>query len=364
LRLQNYRLILDLQCFAQEKTEKATPKKRQDARKKGQVAKSMEVPSAFILLFSFLCLFLFGGFLGEKLVALFTVPLTEYLLWDVTAANLSVIFSQLILEGLLLVLPFFVIAAAIGIVGNYVQFGFLFSTEPLKMKFSKLNPLEGAKRIFSLRALVEFAKSLLKILVVGCAVYFILWGKRTEILALSHVPLEQMLKFTSATTVMLGLVISLIFIVLAALDYMYQRYEHEKSLRMSKQDIKDEMKKTEGDPLIKGKIREKQRRMALMRMMQEVPKADVVITNPTHYAVALQYDKEKMDAPVVIAKGADYIAQKIKEKAREHGVMTMENRMLARALYEQTEIGQTIPEDLFQAVAEVLAYVYKVKGRI
>lgn len=214
-----------------------------------------------------------------------------------------------------------------------------------------------------MRSLFQFVKTLFKLLIIGYLVYSTIWGYRGSLSALGHISVEDMFHFTAQLTMNLGFKIAAALIVLAVLDYMYQRYEHEKNLKMSKQDIKDEYKKMEGDPLIKGKIRERQRRMALQRMMQEVPKADVIITNPTHFAVALKYDGSKMDAPQVIAKGQDYVALRIKEIAKEHGVITMENKPLARALFQRTEIGETIPADLFQAVAEVLAYVYRIKGR-
>ncbi|MMZ58200.1 Flagellar biosynthetic protein FlhB [compost metagenome] len=181
---------------------------------------------------------------------------------------------------------------------------------------------------------------------------------------MGRVSVDDAFGFTAKLTLNLGLKIGAALLVISILDYIYQKYEHEKNLKMSKQDIKEEYKKMEGDPLIKGKIRERQRRMALQRMMQEVPKADVIITNPTHFAVALKYDGSKMDAPEVVAKGQDYVALRIKEIAKEHGVVTVENKPLARALFQRTEIGDSIPGDLFQAVAEVLAYVYKLKGKI
>ncbi|MDO3681251.1 flagellar biosynthesis protein FlhB [Paenibacillus ehimensis] len=357
------RLKLDLQLFSGEKTEAATPKKKQEARKKGQVAKSMEVPAAFILFFSFLSFFLFGSYMKERLVSLFRSIFIDFLNMNVTLDNSMVLFENIATQMLLILGPIFLISMVIGVVGNYVQIGFLFTGEPLMMKFSKINPIEGAKRLFSMRAIVDFLKSVLKMTVIGVVVYTTLMAEKDNILQLARLPLEEIIAFTASLTLQLGIKIGLILIVMSILDYIYQRYEHEKSLRMSKQDIKDEYKKTEGDPLIKGKIREKQRRMALQRMMQDVPKADVVITNPTHFAVALQYDASKMQAPTVIAKGTDYIALKIRQIAKDNGIITMENKPLARALYAQVEIGESIPADMFQAVAEVLAYVYKVKGK-
>jgi flagellar biosynthetic protein FlhB len=226
-----------------------------------------------------------------------------------------------------------------------------------------LNPITGAKNIFSIRSLVEFIKSLLKLSIVGVVCYTTIIAQKDSFLALSKLPVESIFIFTAKITLSLGLKIGAILIALALFDYMYQKYEYEKKLKMSKQDIKDEYKKSEGDPLIKGKIREKQRRMALQRMMQDVPQADVVITNPTHFAVALRYDAKEMESPVVIAKGQDYIALKIRELATANNIILMENKPLARALYDQVEIGQAVPNDLFQAVAEVLAYVYRLKSK-
>ncbi|MDQ1913324.1 flagellar biosynthesis protein FlhB [Paenibacillus sp. GD4] len=357
------RYQLDLQLFSGEKTESATPKKRQEARQKGQVAKSMDLSAAFILFFTFMSFVLFGSFMKDQLLAMFKSIFYDFLLYDPTIENVQTLGTRLLLQMLMIVGPIFIIALVIGVAANYLQIGFLFTADPLKMKFEKINPISGAKNIFSLRSVVDFLKSVLKMSIIGVVVFNTLWGERSQVMELAHHPIEDILWFTSSLTLSLGLKIGLILIVLAIFDYMYQRYEHEKSLKMSKQDIKDEYKKTEGDPLIKSKIREKQRRMAMQRMMQEVPKADVVITNPTHFAIALKYDAEKMQAPMVIAKGTDYIALKIKQIAKENGIMTMENKPLARALYAQVEIGEAIPNDMFQAVAEVLAYVYKVKGK-
>jgi len=358
-----YHLQLDLQLFAQEKTEKATPRKKREAREKGQVAKSTELPGALVLFFTFLALYMLGGLFEDRLYSLFTVAFNEYMLWDVTISNVRVIFSQLIVQGILFVAPILAIAFVLAIIGNYIQVGFILTGEPLKMKLNKLNPIQGAKQLLSLRSLINLVKSMLKVIIIGVVVWLNLWGAREKLLSLSLLPLEDVLRFAGNLTTRIGVQIGAVLVILALLDYIYQRYEYNKQLRMSKQEVKDEHKRYEGDPLIKRRIREKQLRMAMSRMMQEVPKADVVITNPTHYAVALQYDATIMDEPRVIAKGVDYIALKIREIAKEHDIITMENRPLARALYERTEIGQSIPVDLFQAVAEVLAYVYKVKGK-
>ncbi|MBU5673064.1 flagellar biosynthesis protein FlhB [Paenibacillus brevis] len=350
--------------FAGEKTEKATPKKRQDARKKGQIAKSQEIPGAVVLISGFFSLLMFGGYFKEKLVSLYSDIFLNRLTMDVNSENVMMMFGEYGIQILLLLAPIFLAVFVMAVVANYAQVGFLFTGELLKPKFSKLNPLKGLKQIFSMRSLMEFFKSIMKLIIIGYLVYSTLWGEKDQLAGLSRIPVEQAFYFTADITMNLGIKIAAALLVLAVVDFLYQRYEHEKNLKMSKQDIKDEYKKMEGDPLVKGKIRERQRRMALQRMMQEIPKADVIITNPTHFAIALKYDGSKMDAPQVVAKGQDFVALRIKEIAKEHGVITIENKPLARALFQRTEIGDSIPGDLFQAVAEVLAYVYKLQGKV
>nr|WP_221401238.1 flagellar biosynthesis protein FlhB [Paenibacillus phyllosphaerae] len=356
-------MTLDLQLFSGEKTEKATPKKRQESRKKGQVAKSQELPGALILLFAFLCFMMLSSFYKERILRMFGTLFESKLTMDLTTENIMVLLMDIAVQGMFLLAPIFGIAVLFTLVGTFVQIGFLFTGENLKMKFNKINPMSGFKNIFSMRSVVEFIKNILKLTVIGFLVYNTLWTSREEIMNLAKVPVANTLSYTASLILKLGITIGAILVVLAIIDFMYQKYEHEKSLRMSQQDIKDEYKKTEGDPLIKGKIRERQRRMAMQRMMSDVPKADVVITNPTHFAVALRYDGSQMEAPTIVAKGADNVALRIREIAKENGVITMENKPLARALFARAEIGDVVPADLFQAVAEVLAYVYRIKGR-
>jgi flagellar biosynthetic protein FlhB len=353
------RFPLDLQYFAQEKTEKATPRKRQDSRKKGQVAKSSDVNTAIILLTVFLFLWFIGRSMFTMLLEIFQTSFQEYLLLHVTNANVFHVFTSLAYEAMIIVGPIMLVALLAGVASNYMQVGFLYSTEAIQMKLERINPLQGFKRIYSLRAIVELLKSILKISLVGFVTFAVLWLQKDEILILSQYSIETSLKLVGTLMIQMGLAASVLLIFLAILDYMYQKYDFEKNIRMSKQDIKDEYKKSEGDPLIKSKIKEKQRQMAMRRMMEEIPKADVIVTNPTHFAVALKYDDGKMDAPTVTAKGVDYVALKMKETAKEHDVVTVENRSLARSLYHGAEIGDMVPEDLFKAVAEVLAYVYR-----
>ncbi|MBE2912323.1 MULTISPECIES: flagellar biosynthesis protein FlhB [Anoxybacillus] len=357
-------LSVDLQFFAGEKTEKATPRKRQEVRKKGQVAKSADVTAAFLMLIVFLVLSFSSGMWRDAITRLFRQSFQHYFFMDVTIDSVQLIFVDLLQQLALLVGPIFLAAIAAALFANFVQVGFLFTTEPLQMKLSKLDPIQGFKRIFSLRALVELLKSILKVLFVGVVTFSILWMHIDDILSLSHKSVGAIAATLGRLTIQMGLVASVALLFLSLFDYLYQRYDFEKNIRMSKQDIKDEYKKTEGDPLIKSRIKQKQREMAMRRMMQEVPKADVVITNPTHFAVALKYDEQQADAPIVVAKGADYMAQKIKDIAKKNDVMIVENRPLARALYDQTDVGMVIPEAFFKAVAEILAYVYKTKNKL
>lgn len=361
--MPRFRHRLDLQLFAGEKTEKATPKKRQDARKKGQVAKSAEIPGSLILLGGLICFLAMGPFFQDRILRMFGDIFLHRLDMTLTDQNVISLFYHYGLQMLIFLAPILTVVLVIAVASYYVQIGWLFTGESLKMSLSKLNPIKGAQNLFKMRSVVEFVKSALKVTVIGLIVFWSLWGKRQRLLELAHVPVEGIFSFVADLILQLGLLVAIVLFVLAIGDYLFAKYEYEKNLRMSKQDIKDEHKNMEGDPLIKGKIRERQRRMALMRMMQDVPKADVVITNPTHFAVALQYDGSKMDAPVVVAKGQDYLALRIREIARKHDVVIMENKPLARALYERSEVGDMIPGDLFQAVAEVLAYVYRLKGR-
>ena len=356
-------LPLDLQLFAGEKTEKATPKKRRDARRKGQVAKSGELPSAAVLLGTAVLLFLYASVMREKIEQLFLVSFYDYMLMELTFENISVVFSQLISQGLILMAPIFLAAIIVAVAATYAQIGFLLSAEAMKPNFSKLNPIKGIANLFKLRSLVELLKSVLKLTIIGVVVYNAIWGEKEQFMQMGNWDLAHTFSYTARIILSLGVQIGVILCILALFDYAYQRYEYEKNLRMTKQEVKQEYKNMEGDPLIKSRIREKQRKMAMQRMMQEVPKADVVITNPTHFAVAIKYDAEQSDAPVVVAKGMDYVALKIREIAEANGVIQMENKPLARALYNEVEIGQTIPAELFQAVAEVLAYVYKLKGK-
>ena len=270
----------------------------------------------------------------------------------------------MLMEMAFILLPIMLVAVVAAIAANFFQFGLLFTTEPLKFDLKKIDPIKGLKRIFSMKAIIELLKSILKISFIGSVTTLIIWMNLEQVLSLSFKTAWDTLSTIGWLTGMMGIAASFVLLFISILDFFYQRFDYEKNLKMSKQDIKDEHKNTEGDPIIKSRIRQRQREMAMRRMMQEIPTADVVITNPTHFAIALKYDDSSMDAPVVIAKGADFVAQKIKLIAKENNVVMVENRPLARAMYDQVEIGQRVPDEFFKAVAEVLAYVYRIKQKI
>ncbi|HYE12142.1 MAG TPA: flagellar biosynthesis protein FlhB, partial [Patescibacteria group bacterium] len=259
--------------------------------------------------------------------------------------------------------PILLISALVAIVLNYLQVGFLFTLKPLIPKINKLNPIEGFKNIVSKRAIVELVKSILKIGIVGYVIYSYLKNNFLVIPELLVMDMEATAVFIGNAIINTGIRVAAVLIVISVFDYGFQFWEFEKNLRMSKQEIKEEFKMTEGNPQIKSKIREKQRQMSLRRMMTEVPKADVIITNPTHFAIAIKYDSTKAEAPIVLAKGKDLIAQKIKEIAKDNNIPTVENKPLAQALYKSVEIGDMVPAELYKAVAEVLAFVYSLKNK-
>ncbi|HBU12641.1 MAG TPA: flagellar biosynthesis protein FlhB [Clostridiales bacterium] len=345
-----------------ERTEEATPKKREDARKEGNVLKSQELVTVGSLLIVFAALRALTPMLAENLMQ----GTRGYLLLTSTELSSSTVmaYAQDVMLGFLQVmLPLFGIALVAGVMLNMVQTGFLFSTKAMGIKMSRLNPIEGFKRMFSVRTFFELGKSILKTLLIGVIIYMQITSNMTVFPGLmsSNYPgaIQQIAEMIFNAAFMICGVLAAI----AALDFFFQRWKYNKDLRMSKYEIKMEMKQQEGDPQVKGKIRQKQREMSTMRMMQDVPDADVVITNPTEYAVALKYDEKVGDAPMVVAKGKDKIAQKIKEIAGEHNIEIVEDKPLARSLYAYCEIGDFIPVELYQAVAQILAQVFKAKGR-
>lgn len=362
LGYSNNRIDFDLQLFAGEKTEEGTAKRKGEAREKGQVAKSMEVNSVFVILAAFFTLKIIGSYIYDELIGYMQLVFSNLSLPDITINSLQEIFFGFGIVFFKTALPVMCVILLISLTINFLQVGFIFSLEPLTPSFSKINPIAGFGRLFSKRSIVELSKSILKIVIIGYFIYRFMIKQTQQIPALVGAELIDSLHLTASLILDLVFQISAVMMVLAAFDYFYQWWEHKQSLKMSKDDIKQEFKQMEGDPQIKGKIKQRQRAMSMQRMMQEVPKADVIVTNPTHFAVALKYDKEML-APVIVAKGQDLIAQRIKEIAKENSVVIVENKILARALYAAVEINQPVPPELYQAVAEVLAYVYKLKKR-
>jgi len=368
-------IAYNLQFFAKEgpggeKTEEPTSKKLEDARKEGQVAKSKEIANATGLIALFLILKFGVGYIGGVFLDIFDfvygkipqmikmesgfIPIKEY----------YTLLGNILLKILAALAPFFLIGFLVAFLSDYVQVKWKVTAKPLQPKLSKISPASGFKRIFSAQSLVELVKSVAKVLLIGWVAYDTFKDNFDVIYLLFNMPLWQGIQVAGSLAVDFGLKCSLIYVIIAALDFIYQKRKFHKDQMMTKQEVKDEYKQTEGDPQIKGRIRQKMQEASRRRMMQQLPEADVVITNPTHFAVAVKYDSEVASAPVVIAKGEDYLAQKIKEIAKENQVEIVENKPLARMLYYNVEIGEQVPPELYQAVAEVLAMVYHMQGKI
>ena len=346
----------------QEKTEEPTPKKLEDARKEGNVPKSQDVASLVTLVVGVVVLMFYMKYMIFKLEQFYFYYFSFFShQWSVN--DIISLFIQSVLEIFILLAPIAIAIMIAGVLGNVAQFGFLFTTKTIQPKLSKINPISGLKNLFSLKKLFEGVKITLKVFVAFGVGFYLFYSWLVEIPKLELFDLFTQIKWIVEKVVILVWVMIAIFLVFAVIDFTYQRYSYKKSLKMSKQEIKDEMKNTEGNPEIKAKIRQIQMKMASQRMMAEIPKADVVVTNPTHYAVAIRYDRTKDKAPRVIAKGIDHLAQRIKEIARENDVMIVENKPLARQLYAEVELESEIPEQFYKAVIEVLVYVYKVKEK-
>ncbi len=348
----------------QEKTEQASPKRREDARKKGQVARSMELNSVAILFFGLMSLTFFSGWFYQGLRQSFISNYAMIANIDLTAVKAYEIFRVNGFELLKIMFPMLAVMMVAGVLVNFAQVGLHFTPEPIIPKAEKLNFTKGFSRIFSKKTVVELFRDVIKISIIGYISYITIRDEIPNFLPLADQELSQIMSFAGMMALKVGLRVALALFLLAILDYAFQKFEFEKTIRMSKQEVKEEYKEFEGDPQIKARIRRIQREMSRRRMIQEVEKADVVITNPTHLAVALRYDMDKDSAPTVVAKGERLIAQKIKEVAKKFNIPIVEDKPLARALFETVDIGMQIPMKLYRAVAEVLAYVYKQKGKI
>lgn len=369
------KLQYNLQFFAKdgpggEKTEEPTAKKLEDARKEGQVAKSKEIANAFGMLSLFFMMKIYVGQMGigmmEYLSGIYNQIPGLITMHDgrIPSAAIQVALRGMILQLVSLIAPVLLVGVMVAIICDIVQVRWKPTSKPLQPKFSKLNPVKGFGRIFSKNSLMELLKSVAKIGVIGYVVYSYLQGKIEGIFLLYDMGLMQAIALIGEVVTELGIRISAVYMVIAFLDFAYQKWKFKDDMRMTKQEVKDEYKNQEGDPQVKSKQKQRMREASMRRMMQQLPEADVVITNPTHYAVAVKYDPDRYDAPYVIAKGEDYLAQRIKEIAKENEIEIVENKPLARMLYANVEIGGLIPPELYQAVAEVLAFVYHLKGKV
>ena len=346
-----------------QKTEEPTGRKLSQARDKGQVANSKEVSNFVVIL----GLAFVVGALGPYVVGDINKTLAGIMInsWQIPINQGSVgqLLQDTVFAIILAIIPIFGLFVVLTAGANLAQVGFLFTTEPMTPKLDKLNPISGMKRLFSLKSIVEFLKSIAKLIIVGTIVLIILIPQIDDVALLMDMSLSDVMSEAQSVVLMVTIGVASAMAVIAGLDFAYQRYEHIKSLRMSKQELKDEYKQTEGDPHVKARLRQIRAERARQRMMAAVPQADVVVTNPTHFAVALQYDQDAMGAPVVVAKGADEVALRIREVANENDVPIVENPPLARALFNGVEIDQEIPEDHYKAVAKVISYVYSLKKR-
>lgn len=347
------------------KTEKATPKKRRDERKKGNVYQSKDVISVVVLIVGFFAINKLGAFIIAQVKGVYFDQLVRIEgLHELTITTSMQVIREMVFVIFISIIPIITLLALTGIVMTGVQTGFLFTTELLKFKYSRISLLQGFKRLLSLRSLVQLAKSLMKVIVIIWIIYTNVKDLLVVTPDILNTSIDTNIAFMVDRVMSMVFKICLFFVAVAVLDYGYQKYDYEKKLMMSKQEIKDEYKQMEGDPFIKGKIKEKQRQISMNRMIQQVPSADVIIRNPTHYAIALKYDIDKDFAPLVVAKGQDYMAKRIIEVAEKNKVLITENRPLAKGLYELADVNEYIPGEFYQAVAEVMAWVYSNKEKV
>ncbi|HWQ43417.1 MAG TPA: flagellar biosynthesis protein FlhB [Desulfosporosinus sp.] len=344
-----------------EKKHPATSKRKADARKKGQVFKSQEAISAFMLLGLVSVLRYWLPEMLQRMEQIF--PYVFGLSTEWTERSVSSLMVNILWLGIQIMWPIFATGMMVALAANYMQVGILFTGESMQPQLSRISLVSGAKRMFGVKAWVELAKSLAKVILIGYFLYASVRDRLQIYPALQQLDVGQAAIFLGQAVMELAWNISISFLGLAALDYLYQRWDYEKNLKMSDEELKQEYKQSEGNPELKSEIKKRQRAMAMGRMMQDMKQADVVVTNPTHFAVALRYDLNVQKAPYVVAKGQDQVALRMRELAKEYDLVIMENKPLARALYAQVEIGQGIPADLYKAVAEVLAFVYRLKKK-
>lgn len=346
----------------QDRTEQPTPKRRAEAREKGQVARSRDLSASLVLITGLLVLTAWNATMGNQSAQMLGSWLAELHPGVVTPANLPVLFLKCGLIFGYLLAPIWLFLVVVAVLANYLQGGWIFSPSRLTLDLSRLQFFQGLKRLFSGNSVVELAKSLAKVCCIGLVVYYFFKGHLISFLPLVRQDTGQLLAHLKSAAFQISWRVVLLLLVLGVLDYFYQRYRFEKNLRMTKQEVKDEMRQVEGDPRMKARLKSLMRQLASRRMMAAIPQADVVVTNPTRFAVALRYDSDTMVAPQVVAKGRGFVALKIIALAQEAGVPRVENRELARNLYHLVDVGGTVPTSLYRAVAEVLAYIYSLKA--
>ncbi len=344
------------------KTEKATHKRRQKAREEGQVARSQDIPISATLLAVFLLLLFYIPYASDLLIDYNKQLFADPLFFSPGLNKQSIL--NAVKTFALLILPVFLTLLTVGILSNVSQFGFLFTFKSMAPKLDKINPVSGLQRLLSLKTLFELVRNVLKLAMASTIAFFLLTYLLDDVLRFAYIPVNQEGYYLIRYTLIMILAFALLSIPIAVIDFLYRRYDYEENIKMSKHEVKEEHKMFEGNPAVKSAIRKKQREMSMLRMMAEVAKADVVIVNPEHYAVALAYERGKMQAPRVVAKGIDHVALRIKEVAREHNVPITENPPLARSLYQGCEIGDFVPENLYAAIAKILAKIYKKKRTV
>jgi flagellar biosynthetic protein FlhB len=348
---------------SQDKTEQPTGKKLDDARRKGNVAQSREIPSVFILSGSIGVLFFAGSWMLGRLTDTMRTMYQRAGTLNMVPESMHTLFWEVFTNSIVVLIPLMLVVVTAGVIGNVAQIGFLITGEKLSPSLAKLNPISGLKKLVSLKSLVELAKSIVKLVIICGIAYVVLNRYLDQIPGLMQLSVDNIIGFIGQVSFQMCFYTCMVLFLMAVLDYAYTKWQHQHDLKMTKQEVKDEHKQREGDPSVKARIRSVQREMARKRMMEAVPEATVVITNPTHLAIALKYE-EGMPAPIVVAKGAGFVAQKIRSIATDNDIPLVENKPLARTIFKSTEIGDFIPAELYRAVAEILAYVYRLKGLV
>lgn len=352
-----------MQGDAGEKTEAPTPRRREEARRKGQVARSQDLSSALLLLGGMACLRMFGPNMLRSLIETIQRFATVSTHEEATRIDVAPLMWSVVLAILTAAGPVMLGLVLLALASHLVQVGFLLTGEPLTPNLNKINPINGVKRLFTMRTLVQLAMNLAKLTFISLVGYIAVRSRMDKIFIAMDTGGWQQLVIITQVIYEIGLMMALVLLVIAIIDYVWQRYRHEHDLKMTKEEVKEEMRRMEGDPIIKQRRRRMQLAAALQHIRKNVPQADVVVTNPTELAIAIKYDAESMSAPRVLAKGQDYLAAKIREIAVAHGIPIVERKPLAQALFKTVEVGQEIPEQFYKAIAEILAYVYELTGR-